>query len=145
MDDYTYLAIDLNKNGTPGDTADEVLIDDNSWTNPLRDANGGGAGWVETTFNDIAEGGEWLSMEFNMAEGGGGDHGVLYWDYDTQAAFGSRLQGLLVPFSDQAFFNEEEAIAALIPDSHLRSTTAALIGGEVSEQLPARPTAGNSR
>ena len=139
VDDYTYLAIDTDRSGVAGDNPDEVLIDDNTWTCPDRSCNGGGNGWAEVTIDGVAAGGEWLALEFNMAEGGGGDHGVLFWDFDVAAAEGQRHQGLLVPFSDQAFFNEEEAIAALIPDSHLRSTTAPLVAGEVAGAIPNSP------
>ena len=138
VDDYTYLAIDLDKNGVAGDNPDEVLIDDNTWTNPLRAGNGGGAGYAEPNIT-VEEGGEWLAIEFNMSEGGGGDSGVIYWDYDTTAPDGLRLQGILLPFVDQAFFSAEEAVAALVPDTHLRGTTAPLTGGEVEGEVPFAP------
>ena len=114
------------------------MIDDNAWTNPLRAGNGGGAGYAEPNIT-VEDGGEWLAIEFNMSEGGGGDHGVVYWDYDTTAPDGLRLQGILLPFVDQAFFSEEEALAALIPDTHLRSTTSPLVSGDVEGAAPSSP------
>jgi hypothetical protein len=67
VDDYTYLAI----NG-------DVLIDDNNWTGPNGSDNGGSP-IVEKTFD--APG--WVDITFRMAEGGGGDAGTLYWDYNN--------------------------------------------------------------
>jgi len=84
VDDYTYLAIDLDKSGVAGDTPDEVLIDDNNWTDVYRTQNPMGDGWAETDIN-VSQNGEWLAVEFNMGEGGGGDAGVLYWDYNPNA------------------------------------------------------------
>jgi hypothetical protein len=67
VDDYTYLNID-------GDT----LIDDNNWTGPNGSDNGGSP-IVEKSF--AAAG--WYDFTFRMAEGGGGDAGVLYWDHNN--------------------------------------------------------------
>jgi hypothetical protein len=69
VDDYTYLSID----GT-------VLIDDNNWTGPNGSDNGGSP-IVQKTFD--APG--WYGIVFRMAEGGGGDAGTLYWDYNNSA------------------------------------------------------------
>ena len=41
VDDFTYLAIDTDRSGTAGDSEEEVLINDNSWTNALSVGNGG--------------------------------------------------------------------------------------------------------
>ena len=79
VDDFAYLAIDLDRSGTAGDSEGEELINDNSWTNALSNGNGG-APIIEVEFENIADGGEWLAIEFNTAEGGGGDRGMLYWD-----------------------------------------------------------------
>ena len=66
----------------------EVLIDDNEWTDALSVENGGAA-IVEVDFQNVADGGEWLAIEFNAADdcfvcgGVGGDlgnSGMLYWD-----------------------------------------------------------------
>ena len=69
VDDFTYFAIDTNRSGVAGDSEDEVVIEDNRWTNALSTANGG-APIVEVDFENIAANGEWLAVEFNMAEGG---------------------------------------------------------------------------
>ncbi|MCA9217543.1 MAG: PEP-CTERM sorting domain-containing protein, partial [Planctomycetales bacterium] len=67
IDDYTYLEID-----------GEVLIDDNNWTG-ISGVDNGGSPIVSKEF---AEAG-WKDFTFQMAEGGGGDAGVLYWDYNN--------------------------------------------------------------
>ena len=67
VDDYTYLVID-------GD----VLLDDNNWTGPTGSDNGGSP-IVEKTFDEAG----WYDFTFRMAEGGGGDAGTLYWDYNN--------------------------------------------------------------
>lgn len=69
VDDYTYLAID----GQP-------LIDDNNWTGPNGSDNGGSP-IVEKTFDQAG----WYDFTFRMAEGGGGDSGTLYWNYNNNA------------------------------------------------------------
>lgn len=132
VDDFTYLAIDLDRSGTAGDTEEEVLINDNSWTNALSNANGGGP-IVEVDFENIAEGGEWLGLEFNMAEGGGGDHGMLFWDaFDNDELFPIE-QGDGIEF-------EEDAAILMIPDTHLQSPTepAKLISADAVGTVPAR-------
>lgn len=69
VDDYTYLEID----GQP-------LIDDNNWTGPNGSDNGGSP-IVEKTFDQAG----WYDFTFRMAEGGGGDAGTLYWNYNNSA------------------------------------------------------------
>jgi hypothetical protein len=125
VDDYTYLAIDLDQSGVAGDDFDEVLIDDNAWTSVLRADNSGGQGYADIDI-DVAEGGEWLAIEFNMAEGGGGDSGVLYWDYDPNAPAGQRLGGVVgfPEFSEDPFFDQIDAAEAYIPNTHLRAAGA---------------------
>ncbi len=138
VDDYTYLAIDLDKSGVAGDNVDEVLIDDNSWTSVYRADNGGGGGWAEVDI-DVAQGGEWLAMEFNMGEGGGGDSGIVYWDYDPNAPEGQRLGGAAgFPEFTEDPIDPVDAETMYIPDSHLRSVVRELI----SADLVGRPTAG---
>lgn len=70
IDDYCYLEID----GVPD------LINDNTWTDHLGEANGGGA---QVTF-DVSDAkyddGEWVDFCLVMWEGGGGDHNGLTWD-----------------------------------------------------------------
>lgn len=129
VDDYTYLAIDTDRSGVAGDDEAEILINDNSWTNALSTGNGG-APIVEVDFQDIAEGGEWLAIEFNMAEGGGGDSGMLYWDALDEDDFFPLDQGEGVLDLDAAVF--------MIPDSHLRSpeTPSELVSGDFVASLP---------
>jgi len=131
VDDYTYLAIDLDRSGTAGDSEEEVLINDNSWTNSLSVANGG-ASIVEVDFEDINEEGEWLAIEFNMGEGGGGDHGMLYWDAQDEDDFFPLDQGEGVLDIDAAVF--------MIPDSHLRSPAEAakVVSGDAVGTVPVR-------
>ena len=113
--------IDLDNSGVAGDDPIEVLIDDNSWTTPLRDGNGGGEGWNEIEI-DVADGGQWLAVEFNMGEGGGGDSGVVYWDYDPDAPEGDRLGGGVgFPELTGDAILAEDAPSLIIPDTHLRS------------------------
>ena len=131
VDDYTYLAIDLDGNGTAGDSEDEVIIDDNAWTNALSTANNG-APINAVDFEGIADGGEWRTIEFNMAEGGGGDHGMLFWDFMDEDDFFPLDQGEGVVEEDAAIF--------LVPDSHLRSPAepAPLLSGDVVGTAPTR-------
>ena len=133
VDDYTYLAIDMDGNGTAGDSDGEVLIDDNSWTNALSVANGGGE-LVEANFENIAGDGEWRAIEFNMAEGGGGDHGMLYWDVMDEDDFfpSEKGEGIL----------DLDAFVFMIPDTHLRSfeIPSELESGEFIGSLPAVET-----
>jgi hypothetical protein len=131
VDDFTYLAIDLNRSGTAGDSDEEILINDNSWTNALSAANGG-APIVEVDFENIENGGEWLAIEFNMVEGGGGDHGMLYWDALDEDDFFPLDQG-------EGVFEEDAAIY-MIPDTHLRSPAepAQVISGDAVGNVPAR-------
>ena len=67
VDDYTLLEID-----------GETLIDDNAWTSPDGTSNGGSP----IVSKEFSESG-WVSFHMQTAEGGGGDAGVLYWDYDN--------------------------------------------------------------
>lgn len=113
VDDFTYLAIDLDRSGIAGDSEGEQLINDNSWTNALSTGNGG-APIVEVDFENIAEGGEWLPIEFNMAEGTGGDHGMLYWDALDE-------DELFPVDAGEGIVFEEDAAVLMIPDTHLRS------------------------
>ena len=131
IDDFTYLAIDADKNGVAGDDPTEVLINDNDWTDTLRVNNGGGGGYGEIEF-DVDGEGEWLAIEFNMAEGSGGDGGIIYWDYNPDAPVGDRIGG-------QEFFPEGvsdpidavDAETMFIPDTHLRSFFRELISADL--------------
>jgi len=134
VDDFTFLAIDLDRSGTAGDTDDEVLINDNAWTNALSTGNGG-ADLVEVDFEGIEAGGEWLAIEFNMAEGGGGDHGMLFW---TATADEEDLD--FFPDAKGVGVDDQDAAIFLIPDSHLRSPAepAPLVSGDVVGTAPTR-------
>jgi len=131
VDDFTYLAIDIDRSGTAGDSEGEVIINDNSWTNSLSVANGG-APIVEVDFEGIADDGEWLAMEFAMAEGGGGDHGMLYWDALDEDGIFPVEQGEGV-FAEDAFLLQ-------IPDTHLRGpeNPPTLVSGEATASVPDR-------
>ena len=74
VDDYTYLAIDLDDNGLM--EGDEILIDDNAWTGVEGNQNGGSP--IVSVAGATAG---WHSIHFIASEGGGGDAGILYWDY----------------------------------------------------------------
>lgn len=131
VDDFTYLAIDTDRSGVAGDSEAEVLINDNDWTNALSNGNGGGP-IVEVEFDGIAAGGEWLAIEFNMGEGGGGDSGMLYWDLaDPDGDFFPFDQGDGVADADAAFL--------LIDDDHLRSpvSPAELLSSDITASIPA--------
>jgi len=129
VDDFTYLAIDVDRSGVAGDSDGDVLINDNAWTNALSDGNGGGV-VVEVEFEDLAADGEWLAIEFNMAEGGGGDHGMLYWDAGEDGEFLPTVQGEGVIDGDAAVL--------LVPDTHLRSPESPpeVLSGEISGAVP---------
>ena len=121
VDDFTYFAVDLDGSGVAGDVAEEVLINDNTWTNTLRTGNAGGVGYAEVDI-DVADGGEWLAVEFNMGEGGGGDSGVVYWDYNPEAPEGDRLNGAEgFPEIVEDPIDVGDAESMFIPDTHLRS------------------------
>ena len=128
VDDFTYLAIDIDNSGTAGDDPNEVLINDNAWTNANSSGNGG-APIVQADFPNKG----WLAMEFAMAEGGGGDHGMLYWDALDEDEVFPENQGDGVDDLD-AFFLQ-------IPDTHLQSheVPSELISGDFVGSLPAIP------
>jgi hypothetical protein len=131
VDDYTYLAIDLNGSGVAGDDPDEVLIDDNAWTNVSRTGNTGGGGYAEVDVT-VPAGGRWMAMEFNMGEGGGGDSGVIYWDYDPNAPAGQRLGGQAgFPDIVEDPIDLGDAENMFIPDTHLRSVIRDLISADL--------------
>ncbi|MCA9212761.1 MAG: hypothetical protein KDB27_06845, partial [Planctomycetales bacterium] len=135
IDDYTYLAIDIDKSGVAGDSAEEVIIDDNAWTNVFRTGNNGGMGLGEADIT-VADGGEWLAIEVNAAEGGGGDSGVLYWDFTPGVGVGA---GEGFPeFPEDPIF-EDEAAALLVPESHLRSSTRPLVSADINGTIPESP------
>ena len=118
VDDYAYLAIDLDRSGVAGDVENEILIDDNTYTDALSVANGG-APIVEADFEGVAAGGEWFNVEFNMAEGGGGDSGMLYWD--------ALDEDLVFPDSQGTGVFDLDAFFLVIPETHLRSSERELL------------------
>lgn len=97
VDDYTFLSID-----------GQALIDDNNWTSPDGSANGGSP-IVSKEFTKSG----WYDITFRMAEGGGGDSGVLYWDYKN------------------AGFPAENGVAAtteaIVPAQYFRHVTRAVL------------------
>ncbi len=139
VNDYANPASDTHRSGVAGDTADEVLIDDNQWTDALSRANGG-APIVEVDFKDVADGGEWLSIEFNAGEGctmcggvgGEGNSGLLYWDFQDEDGVFPQEQGEGV--------DEFDAFALMIPDSHLRGPESPreLLNAELVGTIPER-------
>ena len=84
VDDYKYLAIDTGGNGIAGDQPGEVLMDNNNWTHSSG-ARGGGD-WINTVVASSEDGG-WTAIEVIMAEGGGGDGAILYWNADNEDDF----------------------------------------------------------
>ncbi len=139
VDDYTYLAIDTDKSGVAGDSPEEVLIDDNAWTSVFRDQNNGGGGLAEVDI-DVAQGGEWLAIEFDMGEGGGSDSGIIYWDYNTSAPEGQRLNGAEgFPEFVEDPIDPGDAETMYIPDTYLRSFNRALVSADLVGALPNSP------
>ena len=71
-DDYARLVV----NG-------QTLIDDNAWTGiaGTENGNGGVTPGSEVPLAIASDG--WYAVEFNMAEGGGGDNWRLFWDRQT--------------------------------------------------------------
>lgn len=101
VDDYTYLEI-----------AGTVLIDDNAWTG-VSGADNGGSPIV--TLNGTAG---WHKIKMVAAEGGGGDAGVLYWDYGP----GGIGTGEGFPTANnQGIDLANNAAGLLIPEANLRS------------------------
>ena len=110
VDDYKYFALDTGGNGVAGDQPGEVLMDDNVWVQP-----GGtrGNGSFPNPVVASSENGGWTKIEFIMAEGGGGDSGMLYWDANSDDDF-----PLAAPFrEDIGFIPEDYAV----PSDALRS------------------------
>ena len=115
VDDYTYMAVDLDRSGVAGDSDGEVLIDDNSWTGVDGVRNGtegdGPSPLVEVEIDVQNEAdGDWIAVEFMMAEGGGGDAGMLYWN-------GNDLDNEL--FDEPGLVIDDPGLA--VPQTHARS------------------------
>jgi hypothetical protein len=140
VDDYTSLRIDINNNDTFEDN--EHLINDSGWTDMLGSANGGSP-IVQATFDVDDTNGSWLDIEFVVSEGGGGDAGLLAWDYDPNGGgIGGGVANGFPTVSTQAFGAEAgiagtDAIdAVMVPDTHLRTRgVAPITGGVIKAKL----------
>ena len=139
VDDYAALGIDLDRDGFVDN--DELLIDDDNWTDPTRFRNDGGHESESIPVlhvDEIAEGGEWFPIQVVVAERGGADAGVFYWDYDATDSDGDDIRigdatGFPTSVSGEGRTIDEGAIPRLlIPQSHLRSAGGSEISGGVS-------------
>jgi hypothetical protein len=124
VDDFGYWGIDVNNNGEIGDIPEEVMIEDNAWTDLSRGSNGGGGPIGEVDFDVPAEG-SWLAAAFYMSEGGGDDGAIVYWDYDLNDLDGDGIrlgdaEGFPV-FDDDVIDILIDAPNLYIPDSVLWS------------------------
>ena len=123
VDDYTYFALDLDRNGVAGDSEGEVLVNDNAWVgvDGVRNGTEGDnpSPLVEVDI-DVADeaNGDWIAMEFMMAEGGGGDSATLFWN-------GTDLDNEVI--ADPLAVMDDPSL--LVPQSHTRSK----LPGEVTE------------
>ena len=142
VDDFVFLAIDMDRSGTAGDSDEEVLINDGLFLNFINRAVG--TGFVTADFENIANGGEWLAIEVNIAEhardASGAvrheieptDNGMLYWDaLDEEGVF---------PLDHADDVLGVDAANIMIPDTHLRSPvgSAQLVSGDAVGSIPAR-------
>ena len=111
--EYAYWAIDVDGSGVAGDSLEEVIMDDNQPTNLSRSRGGG---WGEVEF-DVEDGGEWLTVEFNMGKTTDRrDAGIIYWDYDPTSPEGQRLGGVPgFPKSARDDISEQDG-DVLLPD-----------------------------
>ena len=145
IDDFAMLGIDVNRDGFVDELADEIVINDNDWTDLIRQANNGGLPNDELPsieFTDIAEGGEWFKIEAIAGEQGGGDSGIFFWDYDVndQDGDGVRIGDAagfpVAPSGDGRVIAAEDLSGLIIPDSHLRSVGGEVVsGGSIQAQL----------
>ena len=119
VDDYTFLWIDVNDNGIE-DTG-EVLIDDNAWTGIEGNQNGG------SPIATVTASAGWVNIVMYTAEGGGGDGGVLYWDYGP----GGPGTGVGFPAAQtDAIDLAANGADLLVPESCLRCLPAADCDGD---------------
>lgn len=124
VDDLTVLAIDVDRSGEIED--EEILINDNAWTNINREANNGGFpnDYVPVTI-DVPEDGNcddfenasnlcWYRIDAMFAEGGGADAGILYWNENPNVQF-PRENG------DRRVIANDDLPELAIPEDHLRA------------------------
>ena len=86
VDDYEYMAVDTGGNGVAGDQPGEVLLDDNTWVNEWASRGDTNSSLVTGVEIPAGEGG-WKAIEILMAEGGGGDSQMLYWNQGNEDDF----------------------------------------------------------
>ena len=143
IDDFTMVAIDADGNGEL-DSLDELLnadvgqiaqasIDDvhvldDDWANldgSDQDVSYHGLAEIENVGAD----GEWRKIEVWMAEGGGGDGGIVYMaNLDDPDVFDD---------TNGAALTQEERDKFVIRPEQLRTTVAELVGGEATASLDA--------
>ena len=132
VDDFTYLAIDTDRSGVAGDSPTEVLTNDGDWTD-IFTAENGGSPIAELDIQDIADGGEWLAMEFIAADNGTNGPGVLYWDYSTENGVG---EGEFFPSDRTESLVDSITVEELmVPNTHLRSSERELINADANGSL----------
>lgn len=128
------------------------LINDNTWSNPDGNGNGGGAQATLDVSDAKYDDGEWVSFRMITWEGTGGDHGYLIWDAldrtgldsDTgavDAVIGSYpiglADGIQVPFTND--------LSDRVPSENFRALTPAVrlsesgVGQPDGLMLPAIP------
>ena len=143
IDDFVAFGIDLDGDRIVDES--EILIDDNSWTNPTRELNNGGFEdvWIpEVEFQDVADGGEWHEVLVVIGDGRVGDGGPIYWDYDVADVDGDGVRvGDAARFPESGngeggVISEEDVRNLMIPSSHMRSEgQSELVGGTMSAEL----------
>lgn len=124
VDDLTVFAVDLDRDGEF--TEDEILINDNAWTNLQRDANDGGfPGDFIPVDIDVPEDGNcddaenasdlcWYKVEAIFGEGGGTDAGIIYWNENEDIEFPT-------PNGEGRVIAMEDISELAIPEDHMRA------------------------
>ena len=139
IDDFTLLAIDLDGDGELGGlddvlsnadvgegAFDEVAIIDDAWANvDGGGGNGGGNNVSIVEFENISGDGEWRQIELWVAEGGGGDAGVLY--FGNTDDFDPDPTALPLTPEEQADF--------LLTSDQIRAVTNEITGGNSAAAL----------
>ena len=124
VDDLTVFAVDVNRDGEFDE--DEILINDNAWTNLQRDANDGGFPNEYVPIDiDVPEDGNcddaenasdlcWYRVEAIFGEGGGTDAGIIYWNENEDIEFPAENgEGRVIA--------AEDIPELAIPEDHLRA------------------------